>query len=249
LTEAEWLASADPDALLGHVTGWASARKLRLFCCGYWQRLALLWRDDIGGPEVEVAYRHADGLANERQLWAAHAAAQGILTALSDSHPNPPQGDRHARYLAQAARAATAALSMQAARDTIALAPWAREEISGEPAPQGAFRRMWTAATDVLSGFRHRSPEHAAQAVLLRDLFGNPFRQSFLNPSLRARSQGVIQQLAEAMYADRAFDRLPLLADAIEEVGGTDAAILDHCRHPGPHYRGCWVIDLILGRE
>jgi hypothetical protein len=58
-----------------------------------------------------------------------------------------------------------------------------------------------------------------------------------------------VKQLAESIYQERAFDRLPILADALEEVGCTDAAILEHCRGPGPHVRGCWVVDLLTGRQ
>ena len=57
-----------------------------------------------------------------------------------------------------------------------------------------------------------------------------------------------VVQLAQSIYDDRAFDRLPILADALEEAGCTDAAILDHCRGPGPHVRGCWAVDLLLGK-
>jgi hypothetical protein len=55
--------------------------------------------------------------------------------------------------------------------------------------------------------------------------------------------------LAQAIYDDRAFDRLPILADALEEAGCTDADILNHCRRPGEHVRGCWAIDLVLGKR
>jgi hypothetical protein len=58
----------------------------------------------------------------------------------------------------------------------------------------------------------------------------------------------VAGKVGESIYADRAFDRLPILADALEEAGCTDADILAHCRGPGPHARGCWVVDLILGK-
>jgi hypothetical protein len=55
--------------------------------------------------------------------------------------------------------------------------------------------------------------------------------------------------LAKSIYEDRAFDRLPILADALEESGCHDPDILAHCRQPGEHVRGCWVVDLLLGRE
>ena len=56
-------------------------------------------------------------------------------------------------------------------------------------------------------------------------------------------------KLAQGIYDDRAFDRLPVLADALEEAGCTNAEILAHCREPGPHVRGCWALDLLLGKE
>jgi hypothetical protein len=57
------------------------------------------------------------------------------------------------------------------------------------------------------------------------------------------------QQSISIADGGRALDRLPILADALEEAGCTDADILAHCRGPGPHVRGCWVVDLLLGKE
>jgi hypothetical protein len=85
-----------------------------------------------------------------------------------------------------------------------------------------------------------------AQCSILRDIFGDPFRPVPVDPSWRS---GNVVSLAEAIYADRAFDRLPILADALEDAGCDQADILEHCRGPGPHVRGCWVVDLILGKE
>jgi hypothetical protein len=55
--------------------------------------------------------------------------------------------------------------------------------------------------------------------------------------------------LAQTIYDQRAFDQMSNLADALEDAGCTDAAILDHCRSPGPHVRGCWVVDLLLDKQ
>jgi hypothetical protein len=88
------------------------------------------------------------------------------------------------------------------------------------------------------------------QAHLLRDLFGPlPFREVRINPLWLVWNDGTVKRLAEGMYEGRAFDRLPVLGDALEEAGCTDQTILDHLRGPGPHVRGCWVIDLLLGKE
>jgi hypothetical protein len=86
-------------------------------------------------------------------------------------------------------------------------------------------------------------------ATLLRDLFGNPFRPVTAHPGWLAWEDGAVVKLAQAIYDERAFDRLPILADALEEAGCTNAEILAHCRETGAHVRGCWVVDLILGKE
>ena len=59
----------------------------------------------------------------------------------------------------------------------------------------------------------------------------------------------VVSTLACGVYDERAFDRLPILADALEEAGCDDPEILKHCRGEGPHVRGCWALDLLLGKE
>jgi hypothetical protein len=87
--------------------------------------------------------------------------------------------------------------------------------------------------------------EAAAQAALVRCVFGDPFRP--VPVASEWRSADAIG-LARAIYADRAFDRLPILADALEEAGCGDPAVLAHCRADVIHARGCWVVDAVLGR-
>ena len=88
--------------------------------------------------------------------------------------------------------------------------------------------------------------ERLGQAELLRDIFGNPFRPVAFHPRWRTAD---VLGLARGIYDDRAFDRLPLLADALMEVGCADEQVLGHCRSDGPHVRGCWVVDLVLGKS
>jgi hypothetical protein len=80
---------------------------------------------------------------------------------------------------------------------------------------------------------------------LLRCVFGNPFQKPAFNKKWRTETVVV---LAAGIYEDRAFDRLPILADALEEAGCDDPAMLSHLRGDGPHCRGCWVLDLALGK-
>jgi hypothetical protein len=96
---------------------------------------------------------------------------------------------------------------------------------------------------------RAKQGERAMQAVLLRDIFGNTVHSVAISPSWLRWNGGTIRSLAQAIYDERVFTRLPVLGDALEEAGCDDLDILRHCRGPGPHVRGCWLIDLLLGKE
>jgi hypothetical protein len=117
---------------------------------------------------------------------------------------------------------------------------------AAELAVDAAFLNLPRAVEQVFGDLTtHADKRNKVQ--LLYDLWGPvlfrrlPIEQSWLTPK--------VVELARSIYADRAFDHLPALADALEEAGCHDADILGHCRGPGPHVRGCWVLDLILGKE
>ncbi len=95
----------------------------------------------------------------------------------------------------------------------------------------------------------HRAAENLAMCDELRCIFGNPFRPVSVPAAWLAWNEGTVRRLAEAIYAERAFQRLPILADALEEAGCDNADILAHLRVPGPHARGCWVLDLLLSKD
>lgn len=88
--------------------------------------------------------------------------------------------------------------------------------------------------------------EEVVQVALLRDTFGNPLRPVIADP---AWLTSTAVALARTIYEERAFDRLPILADALEEAGCDNADVLTHLRGDGPHVRGCWALDLVLGRS
>jgi hypothetical protein len=109
---------------------------------------------------------------------------------------------------------------------------------------------MWTAnwtELEVVEGEAEWREERWAQASLVREVFGNPFRPVILAPSWPTWNGGTAVKLARAIYDERAFDRLPVLADALEEAGCDHADLTAHCCGPGPHVRGCWAVDLLLG--
>jgi hypothetical protein len=88
------------------------------------------------------------------------------------------------------------------------------------------------------------------QSRLLRDVFGPlPFRQVCLGSSWMTWNEATVPKLVKAIDEERRPEGLPVLADALEEAGCDNADLLAHCREPGEHVRGCWVIDLLLGRQ
>ncbi len=122
-------------------------------------------------------------------------------------------------------------------------------EASAWDAAQGAAGWVahcrWRAGGDAA-----RAEEWRAQCDLVREVFANPFRApSAVDPGWLAWNGASVPRLAEAIYAERTFDRLAVLADALEAAGCDSAEILAHLRGPGPHVRGCWAVDLILGKQ
>jgi hypothetical protein len=93
-----------------------------------------------------------------------------------------------------------------------------------------------------------RADELLAQSHLVRDVFGDPFRGVTFSPGRLAPDGGTVRKLAQAMYGERRFEGLPVLADALEDAGCADEAVLSHCRGGGEHVRGCWVVDILLGK-
>jgi hypothetical protein len=91
-----------------------------------------------------------------------------------------------------------------------------------------------------------RAKEERREGDIIRDIFGNPFRPVTVDP---AWLTSTVVALATGIYTERAFDRMPILADALMDAGCANADVLNHCRSDGPHVRGCWVVDLLLGKS
>jgi hypothetical protein len=248
VTEAEWLESTEPQLMLDFIRGRASDRKLRLFAVACCRRLWNLYTDERAREAIGLAERYADGLATEGQLldgdWAG--LDEGFPVILPDSWFAARYSAGYAiRFVLKSTVAAYSTFYW--AREGAFAQAWSQGEslAEAEETADGVVPAEWLEARESV----HRS-EQPLQSQFLRDLFGPlPFRTSPIDSSWRAWNAGTLPDLARAIYEDRAFDRLPLLADALEDAGCTDAAVLSHCRSPGPHVRGCWVVDLLLGKE
>jgi hypothetical protein len=84
----------------------------------------------------------------------------------------------------------------------------------------------------------------ASWRPLFEDVFGDAFRPVAFESAWRTDTAG---SLARQMYESCEFSLMPILADALQDAGCVDAQLLRHCRGPGPHIRGCWAVDLVLG--
>jgi hypothetical protein len=194
--------------------------------------------DERSRQALEIAERYADGEATEAERRAAARAADAAAEAASfravdRRQPNDP--------LVSAAYAAAGAV---AAKHAFKL-----DGIHGfDPADNArlaaleAFRQN---PPGDMSPWKADSVEKAAQAELLRDIVGNPYRPAPFDPAWR---DAAVLACAEAIYRDRAWERLPELAQALEQAGCRTAEILDHCRGTTTHARGCWVVDVVLGK-
>jgi hypothetical protein len=97
-----------------------------------------------------------------------------------------------------------------------------------------------------LEGWGDRQERARQVAGIMRDVVGNPFRPVAVQPGWLTPA---VVSLAQEVYDSRDFSALPVLADALEDAGCDSADVLAHCRGPGPHVRGCWVVDLLLGKQ
>jgi hypothetical protein len=243
VTEAEWLACTDPAPMLGSLRGKVSERKLRLFAAACCRRAAFMvdaWAYDFRRDDyrraLATAERFADGAAGADELNRAQSDADDSTFINQDlEFADLGHGVDPFRDVASADPAVVADVWQQ----ILVLV----REFGADPNETGPRRR-------------HDAEERAertAQAGLLRDLLGNPFRPVAVGPAWQT-PQGVA--LARATYDQRELPSgtlvpasLAVLADALEEVGCENADLLGHLRGPGPHVRGCWALDLLLGQQ
>jgi hypothetical protein len=220
MTEEKWLASTDPEELLEFLQDWTSSRKFRLFAVASFRHDWDFWPDRRERFAIVTAERMADGMLSREELVAART---GLIERLDELDQ---LGDLE---------------SMPHIPEWF-LRPdfgvWYADNCVGQIKAKAEFD------ADSLEG---SGAEVASDlADLLRDIFGNPFRHVTLDP--RWRTSDVVG-LAHAIYDDKAFERMPILADALMDAGCEDEQVIGHCRGDGPHVRGCWVVDLVLERE
>jgi hypothetical protein len=240
MTDADWQASTDPAAMLEAIRDTASSRRLRLFQVACVRRIWQYVTDPGSRALVELVERSADGPVPEADLLALP------YDWLTDDCGGPGPAERHAYMVA--GHVGYSLISPLHDGTEFPSNDWQ----DARSAAQGAATVVAEAAElpdddEHLPAYQAlQATAAAAQADLLRDLFGNPFRPVVFDPRWRTAD---VLGLARGIDADRAFGRLPLLADALLDAGCDSDDLLSHCRSAGPHVRGCWVVDLVLGKQ
>jgi hypothetical protein len=236
MTEAEWLACADPGPMLEFLRGKVNGRKLRLFAYACCLRVLDLMADIRSRLAVEISGQFADGLCRSDELGEAHDAAQFACFDISVGHNGAAQD------------AASAAFWVSYRADGF---------VNADGTPLHVMDGEWSIAattSDHAAKAAARSVGYFAekkyQCGFVHDIFGPlAFRPTPIDPAWLCWNAGTVPAIAHRIYDERHFEDMPILADALEDAGCADAAILDHCRGPRPHVRGCWVLDLLLGKE
>jgi hypothetical protein len=240
MTEQEWRTGNNPTPMLEFVRHTASERKLRLFAVACCRRVWGSFPDEGSRRAVEVAEQYADGATHKKALAAARSTAADVANGMG--LPGSSVEGQRVWGAAQAAR--------HAARPTRK-----RPALGDDVRKAAEFSLM----AEMVGRLSRSIPSECLlpRCRLLRCIFGNPFRQPPPLPSaVLAWNDGTVRRLAGAIYEDRQMAagtldpaRLAILADALLDAGSDDEDLIGHCRSEGPHYRGCWALDCLLGKE
>ena len=239
MTEAEWFTEPNFVLHVQHVEPTASARKLRLLAAGFCRAAGPI----LDHPEliaaVETIENYADGAVAAAELEKARSHARIVAVQAYEDYVRWAEGKDGERAAAN-----------PMVRHQVA---WAVAFAATTPLPVAAVGTRTGEATAQPAGTPNMladpvvSPEFLGTLrAVVWDAFGNPFKPVAFNPEWRT---GEAARLASEMYAARDFSNMPALADALQRAGCNSEAVLAHCRSGGPHFRGCWVLDGVLGKE
>jgi hypothetical protein len=231
MTEAEWLKCADPDAMIERYGGASRARKLRLFLCACCREVWDFLCSEASRRGVEVAEAFADGLTNADEL--EHACR--LIVASMDLYGDEPIYDpAYWACRTTIAEGYPRCLVYAQRRNTVPIRDEGVDYPNGFDDYQRRCHELEAAQTRV-------------QASLVREIFGNPFRPVSFDPAWRTNTA---LTLARQMYESREFGAAPILADALQDAGCDADELLNHLRDTSAvHVRGCWALDLLLGKE
>jgi hypothetical protein len=220
MTEAEWLSCQNPQMMLEFLRDKVSDRKLRLFAVACCRNIDYAMFEQGSWLAIDTSEKFADRLVHDAELLQGRRAAEDAIEAAAEYTFIAPELAAHH----------TTDLQIAESVDLVA-------NFAADAAHEYGYLCDQTKADG--------RKESASQCKLLRCIFGSRFHSSNVRPSWPA----TVTALADFIYTDRSFEQLPILADALEEGGSLDAKLLKHLRSEGPHVRGCWALDAVLGKS
>jgi hypothetical protein len=236
ISRMRWEAGAGAGEMMRSALYWSKnpERRARLYRVGLVRRVwsELPW---ITRVLTELAERQADGEFDPSSLpRTLEYLAEGVLYCIQyHDSSDPPSFAAYEKYLFAAGH-----IKPPDADGAAAQLPMSRRYALAWLALGTHF--AWDEPKDLSAMSDYDS------VPILRDVFGNPFRPVAFSPDWRTDT---VLALARQMYDSREFSAMPILADALQDAGCDNDDILSHCRGDGPHVRGCWVVDLVLGKE
>ena len=223
-----WIEGKGVFDLIKSIQGLLGARRTRLLAVAFCDRVVHLLQHDICRDWLEVARRYADKKAHRTEMAKTHSAAEDAYVRFGQ--PTALRG-----------------MAIQSTLCALAYTLNPTRRYYAQVVATFAAQASGYDASDRTGQIVAYAPENALQLRLLRDVLGRPDDL----PTAEIKDWlgwhgGLVPKLARGIYEDRVFEQLPILSDALEDAGCADEAMLAHCRGPGPHVRGCWVVDLLL---
>jgi hypothetical protein len=231
MTEQQWLDCTDPTSMLTFMRAKVSERKWRLFACACYRRAMAIQAElsqsgsvIVVPMEITLAENYADHQVSYDELAQLYRRKTGFPLSFNEF------------FLFGGGETSLIHPDPLPLEFVRSLATW-----PSEAAASRSMTAIEVTAARAIEQKRHREMIHC--------LVGNPFNAISLDPVWLSWSDHTVGKIAQAIYDNCVFDQMPILADALEEAGCTEPSILDHCHSGGEHVRGCWVVDLLLGKE
>jgi hypothetical protein len=219
MNEMQWLACSNAEQMLEFMRGKSRIRRYRLFACACARGFWDRLTDDRCRRAIISAEFYADQIVTLRDLRRMGSEA---LKVVQNGYNTQTRGTPESK--------------------------------AADMAYIAADGRSFNSTIMVLRDLDDSKKQ--SLTLIVHDLFGNPFRPIALSGEWLAWNSAIVVRLAQAAYDERTLPagtldnaRLAVLSDALEEAGCADEQILMHLRSGGEHYRGCWVIDLLLGKQ
>ncbi len=234
MNESDWLASEDAVGMIQFLhrsrrIRWRSSRqrRARLFICGCFRQLWDYIDDPRSRGAVEMGERLADDTIDMETIYAA-------MDRTDDSY--------HEALSREVAPLPPAQLARLELRSLVCFClypePWKRiRELEQD---LNRLSEIEPTITSLCGA--------TARSAIVRDLYGNPFSQVVPDSTWLDWNGAALCKMARTIHDEYRFEDLPVLADALEDAGCTESELLDHCRSAQPHVRGCWAVDLLLGK-